>query len=44
MAPGVRAGGGLGAVGEHVPVGSTNAIAARRIGARPDDPPPVEGY
>jgi hypothetical protein len=35
---------GLGAVGEHVPVGSTNATAARRIGARPDDTPPVQGY
>jgi hypothetical protein len=35
---------GLGAVGEHVPVGGTNTTAARRIGARPDDTPPVEGY
>jgi hypothetical protein len=34
----------LAAVGDHVPIGSTNATAARRIGARPDDTPPVEGY
>ncbi|MEA2270511.1 MAG: hypothetical protein QOD55_1020 [Solirubrobacteraceae bacterium] len=32
---------GLGAVGEHVPVGSTSATAAQRIGARPDDTSPV---
>ena len=34
---------GLGAVGEHAPLGSTTS-AARRIGARPDDQPPVAGY
>src|SRR5947209_8201149 len=34
---------GLGAVGEHVPLGSTST-AARRIGAREDDEAPVAGY
>jgi hypothetical protein len=35
---------GLAAVGEHRPIGSTSATAARRIGVRPDDTPPVPGY
>jgi fumigallin biosynthesis monooxygenase-like protein len=35
---------GLAAVGRHRPVGSTTATASRRIGLRPDDVPPVEGY
>jgi fumigallin biosynthesis monooxygenase-like protein len=35
---------GLAAVGEHLPIGSTAATAAGRIGARPDDRPPVPGY
>jgi hypothetical protein len=35
---------GLAAVGEHRPIGSTSATAARRIGLRPGDAPPVEGY
>jgi hypothetical protein len=35
---------GLAAVGEHVPLGSTSATAARRIGVRADDMPPVAGY
>jgi hypothetical protein len=35
---------GLAKVGEHLPVGSTSATAARRIGARADDLPPVAGY
>lgn len=35
---------GLAAVGKHVPVGSTSASAARRIGVRPDDTPAVAGY
>ena len=35
---------GLAAVGEHVPIGTTSATAARRIGVRPDDTAPVEGY
>ena len=35
---------GLAKVGEHLPIGSTAATAARRIGARPDDEPPVAGY
>jgi hypothetical protein len=35
---------GLAAVGEHRPIGSSSATAARRIGARPDDTPPVAGY
>jgi Domain of unknown function (DUF4188) len=35
---------GLAAVGEHVPIGSTSATAARRIGVRPEDVAPVEGY
>jgi hypothetical protein len=35
---------GLAAVGEHLPIGSTSATAARRIGVRPDDTPPVGGY
>ena len=34
---------GLARVAEHIPVGSTS-IAARRIGARPADEPPVAGY
>lgn len=34
---------GLARAGEHVPVGSTTS-AARRIGDRPDDQPPVVGY
>ena len=34
---------GLGAFGDHRPLGST-VTAARRIGARPDDTAPVEGY
>jgi hypothetical protein len=35
---------GLAAVGEHVPIGTTSATAARRIGVRPDDEAPIEGY
>jgi hypothetical protein len=35
---------GLGAASAVVPIGSTAATAARRIGARPDDAPPVAGY
>jgi len=37
---------GLGAIGDAQPVGSTasTATAARRIGARADDEPPVAGY
>jgi hypothetical protein len=35
---------GLAKAGEHAPVGSTAATAARRIGARPDDEPPIPGY
>jgi hypothetical protein len=35
---------GLGVAGELTPVGSTAATAARRIGARPDDTAPIEGY
>jgi hypothetical protein len=35
---------GLAAVGEHRPIGTTSATAARRIGDRPDDAPPIEGY
>jgi Domain of unknown function (DUF4188) len=35
---------GLGKAGELAPVGSTTATAARRIGTRPDDEPPVPGY
>jgi Domain of unknown function (DUF4188) len=35
---------GLGVAGDLVPVGSTASTAARRIGARPDDEAPVEGY
>ena len=35
---------GLSAVGDLVPVGSTSATAAQRIGARPDDRAPVAGY
>ena len=35
---------GLGAVGDLVPIGSTTATAAQRIGARPDDRAPVAGY
>ena len=35
---------GLGVAGELVPVGSTAATAARRIGARDVDEPPVEAY
>jgi hypothetical protein len=34
---------GLARVGEHPAVGSTTS-AARRIGARPDDEPPIAGY
>jgi Domain of unknown function (DUF4188) len=34
---------GLAAAGEHAPLGSTTS-AARRIGARPDDRPPLPGY
>src|SRR3954447_4218661 len=34
---------GLGAAGEHRPLGSTST-AARRIGARPEDQAPVTGY
>ena len=35
---------GLAAVGDLVPIGSTSATAAQRIGARPDDRAPVAGY
>lgn len=35
---------GLGVAGELAPIGSTAATAAKRIGARPDDVPPVEAY
>jgi Domain of unknown function (DUF4188) len=35
---------GLAAVSEHLPIGTTSATAARRIGTRPDDEPPIEGY
>jgi hypothetical protein len=35
---------GLASVGDHIPVGSTTQTAARRIGARDDDTPPVAGY
>jgi hypothetical protein len=35
---------GLAAVGEHLPIASTTATAAKRIGDRPDDTAPVEGY
>src|SRR3954468_5111618 len=35
---------GLAAVGDLVPVGSSNATAAQRIGARRDDRAPVAGY
>jgi hypothetical protein len=35
---------GLAAAGRHLPVGSTSASAARRIGVRPNDAPPVAGY
>jgi fumigallin biosynthesis monooxygenase-like protein len=34
---------GLARVGEHLTVGSTTS-AARRIGVRPDDEPPIAGY
>jgi hypothetical protein len=34
----------LGAAGDLTPVGSTAATAARRIGLRPADEAPVEGY
>jgi Domain of unknown function (DUF4188) len=34
---------GLGAVGDHAPLGSTST-AARRIGTRPEDEAPVAGY
>ena len=34
---------GLGAVGEHAPVGSAST-AARRVGDRPEDQAPVAGY
>jgi len=33
---------GLAAASEHRPVGSANATAARRIGVRPDDSPPLD--
>ena len=35
---------GLAAVGDLLPIGSTSATAAQRIGARPDDRAPVAGY
>lgn len=35
---------GLGAIGEFAPIGSTTATAAKRIGVRPEDVAPVEGY
>jgi hypothetical protein len=35
---------GLGGASELEPVGSTAATAAKRIGARQDDEPPVTGY
>jgi fumigallin biosynthesis monooxygenase-like protein len=35
---------GLATVGEHLPIGSTTATAAQRIGARSDDRSPVPGY
>ena len=35
---------GLAAVAEHRPIASTSATAARRIGLRPEDVPPVAGY
>jgi hypothetical protein len=35
---------GLAAVGDHRPTGTTSATAARRIGLRPDDTPPIDGY
>ena len=35
---------GLGAIGEFTPIGSTTATAAKRIGVRPEDVAPVEGY
>ena len=35
---------GLAAVGDHRPIGTASATAARRIGLRPDDTAPVDGY
>ncbi len=35
---------GLAAVGDHRPIGTTSATAARRIKLRPDDVAPVDGY
>jgi hypothetical protein len=35
---------GLAAAGQHVPIGSTTATAAQRIGTRSDDRSPVPGY
>ena len=35
---------GLAAVGDHRPIGTTSATAARRIRLRPDDVAPVDGY
>ena len=35
---------GLAAVGDHRPIGTTSATAALRIGLRPDDVAPVDGY
>jgi hypothetical protein len=35
---------GLAAVGDHRPIGTASATAARRIGLRPDDLAPVDGY
>ena len=35
---------GLAAVGDHRPIGTASATAARRIRLRPDDVAPVDGY
>ena len=35
---------GLASVGDFVPIGTTSATAAKRIGVRPEDVAPVEGY
>ena len=35
---------GLAAVGDHRPIGTASATAARRIGLRPDDLAPLDGY
>ena len=35
---------GLGAIGDHQPIGSAARSASVRIGTRPDDEPPVAGY